>query len=48
MYNPMFKEVKVVDAQWSAKARRDLEDIIELSDGIKRSSKKLGKGKDEE
>ena len=42
--NPMFKEVKVVDAQWSAKARRDLEEIIELSDGIKRSSRKLDKG----
>lgn len=46
--NPMFKEVKVVDAQWSAKARHDLEEIIELSDGIKRSSKKLNKGKEEE
>ncbi len=46
--NPMFKEVKVVDAQGSAKARRDLEEIIELSGEIKRGSKKLNKGKDED
>lgn len=34
--NPYFKEISVIDAQQSTKARRDLEDIIELSSEIKR------------
>lgn len=41
--NPIFKNTGVVDAQTSAKARRDLEEIAELSDGIKKSSEKLSK-----
>ena len=41
--NPVFKSAGVVDAQLSAKARRDLEDIIELSDKIRKSSEKSSK-----
>jgi hypothetical protein len=41
--NPFFKEASVVDTQLTTKARRDLEDIIELSGQIKRSSEQLGK-----
>lgn len=42
-HNPVFKEPNVVDAQLSAKARRDLEDIIELTGQVMKSSEKLGK-----
>ncbi|HEX8138701.1 MAG TPA: hypothetical protein VF544_14135 [Pyrinomonadaceae bacterium] len=42
-HNPVFKEPKVVDAQMSAKARRDLEEIIELSGQLRKSSEKLTK-----
>ena len=41
--NPFFKEASVFDTQLTTKARRDLEDIIELSGQIKRSSEQLGK-----
>jgi hypothetical protein len=41
--NPFFKEASVVDTQLTTKARRDLEDIIELSGQIKRSSEQLEK-----
>jgi hypothetical protein len=41
--NPFFKEASVVDTQLTTKARRDLEDIIELSGQIKRNSEQLGK-----
>lgn len=41
--NPVFKSAGVVDAELSGKARRDLEGIIELSGGIKKSSEKLNK-----
>lgn len=41
--NSVFKSAGVVDAELSAKARRDLERIIELSEGIKKSSEKLNK-----
>lgn len=41
--NPIFQEVNVIDAQFSAKARRDLEEIIELSGQVKKSSEKLSK-----
>ena len=41
--NPLFQNVNTVDAELSAKARRDLEGIIELSEGIKKSSEKLNK-----
>ena len=39
--NPMFEAARLVDMQLSAKARRDMEAIIELSGEIKRSSEKL-------
>ena len=39
--NPMFEQSKLVDARLSAKARQDIEAIIEMSSQIKRSSEKL-------
>ena len=39
--NPMFLSAKVVDTKLSAKARIDLEQIIELSSELKRTSEKL-------
>ena len=39
--NPLFHKVNVVDAQSSVKARRDLEQIMLLSEHVKRSSEKL-------
>jgi hypothetical protein len=42
-HNPAFKEPKVIDAQMSAKARRDLEEIIELSGQLRKTSEKLTK-----
>lgn len=41
--NPFFREESVVDTQLTTKARRDLEDIIELSKQIKKSSDRFGK-----
>lgn len=41
--NPIFREVKVVDAQSAVRARRDLEEIIELSGEVKKGSEKLNK-----
>jgi hypothetical protein len=41
VHNPGFQSVKVVDAEWSARARSDLEGIIELSGRLKRSSEQL-------
>ncbi len=41
--NPIFKETNVIDAQLSGKARRTLEEIIELSGQVKKSSEKLRK-----
>jgi hypothetical protein len=38
--NPFFKEISVIDAQLTVKARRDLDDIIELSALIKKSEEK--------
>lgn len=42
-HNPIFKEANVVDVQMLAKARRDLEEIIELSGQVKKSSEKMHK-----
>ena len=39
--NPFFLSAKVVDTRMSGKARQDLEQIIELSSHVKRSSEKL-------
>ena len=44
VHNPIFREVKVIDAQASARARRDLQSIITISDRLKRESEKLDKG----
>ena len=41
--NPIFKEANLVDVQLSAKARRDLEEIIEVCDQVKKLSGKLKK-----
>jgi hypothetical protein len=41
--NPFFREASVVDTQQTRKARRDLEDIIELSKRLKQESEKLDK-----
>lgn len=41
--NPIFERAKTADVKMSAKARRDLEVIIELSEQIKKSSERLGK-----
>lgn len=39
--NPIFREVNVVDARQSARASRDLEEIIELSGRLKKDSERL-------
>jgi hypothetical protein len=39
--SPIFEQARKVDVQQAAKARRNLEEIIELSDQIKKSSEKL-------
>lgn len=41
--NPVFQSVNVVDAQLSAQARRNLEEIIELSGQVKKRSEQLHK-----
>lgn len=42
--NPFFQHPGVVDVQLSAQASRDLQDIIELSDAIRKNAKRLDKG----
>jgi hypothetical protein len=42
--NPVFESAKVVDAELSAKARRDLDQIIELSGELKKGSERLRQG----
>lgn len=42
--NPFFQHPGVVDVQLSAQASRDLQDIIELSEVIRKSAKRLDKG----
>lgn len=44
VHNPIFREVNVIDAQASARARRDLRAIIAISERLKRDSEKLDKG----
>lgn len=41
--SPFFREVNVIDAQVSARTRRDLEGIIELSERLKKESERLDK-----
>jgi hypothetical protein len=43
VHNPGFRSVKVIDTQWAVKARRDLEEIIELSGRLKKSCEHLHK-----
>jgi hypothetical protein len=45
--NPFFKEASVVDTQLTSEARRDLEQIIELSEQIKKSGGKPDNAGDE-
>ncbi|HWW75041.1 MAG TPA: hypothetical protein VNZ44_06590 [Pyrinomonadaceae bacterium] len=42
--NPIFREVNVIDAQSSTRARRDLQSIITISERLRRESEKLDKG----
>ena len=41
--NPFFKEINVVDTQLTTKARRDLEEIIERSEQLKRDCERFDK-----
>ena len=41
--NPVFSDMGTLDNQLALKARRDLEDMIELSDVVKKGAEKLGK-----
>jgi hypothetical protein len=42
--SPLFREVNVIDAQISTRARRDLEGIVELSGRLKKDCEKYVKG----
>lgn len=44
VHSPLFREVNVIDAQVSTRARRDLEGIIALSGRLKKESEKLDRG----
>ncbi len=41
--NPIFSDTGAIDPQLAARARRDLEDIISLSDKIRKSAEKMNK-----
>ena len=41
--NPMFQELTVLDANHTVKARRDLDEIVRLSDHIRKTAEALGK-----
>jgi hypothetical protein len=43
--NPVFTDVNVINAELAAKARGDLDEIIDLSDKIKKHSANLNKAK---
>ncbi|HEX8141323.1 MAG TPA: hypothetical protein VF553_01930 [Pyrinomonadaceae bacterium] len=43
VHNPLFRKPGVVDVRDAAKARRDLEEIIKLSEQVKKSSERLNK-----
>jgi hypothetical protein len=43
--NPVFEKLGVIDAELSLKARRDLEQIIQVSKQVKRSSEKLSRAR---
>jgi hypothetical protein len=42
--SPLFREVNIIDAQVSTRARRDLEGIVELSGRLKKDCEKYDKG----
>jgi hypothetical protein len=44
--NPLFEKANLVDLQLAAKARRDLDDIIELCGRVKKNSSELSKAAD--
>ena len=41
--NPVFSDMGTLDNQLAAKARRDLESLIDLSDVVRKGAEKLGK-----
>jgi hypothetical protein len=43
VHNPGFQTVKVIDPHWATQARSDLEEIIELSDRLKKSCEQLSR-----
>jgi hypothetical protein len=43
LHNPIFSDAGAVDLQLAAKARRDLDDIIVLSDKVRKNADKLSK-----
>lgn len=43
LHNPIFSDAGAVDQQLAARARRDLEDIITLSDKLRKNADKLSK-----
>lgn len=48
LHNPVFTDTGAVDLQLAAKARQDLEDIIVVSEKVRKTAEKLNKssGKD--
>ena len=45
LHNPVFSDTGAVDLQLAAKARQDLEDIILVSEKVRKTAEKLGKSK---
>lgn len=43
LHNPVFSDAGAVDMQLAAKARRDLEDIVVLSEKVRKNAEKRGK-----
>jgi hypothetical protein len=41
--NPVFKEIGVIDTRLGLKARRDLEEIIELSEKVRKSAEQMSR-----
>ena len=46
--NPLFEKANLVDLQLAAKARRDLDDIVEVCGRVKKNSAELGKVAEQE
>ena len=45
LHNPVFTDTGAIDLQLAAKARQDLEDIIVVSEKVRKTAEKLGKSK---